>query len=144
MTTGAHHFLAMRVGEFLVGISADLVHTVVSKPSYTPVPLTAEFILGITNYNGHIVTVIDTGACLHLTPVRNRDNTTGVVTECNGDWYMFIVDYVGDVHVVTPPFLSADNLKPSWKPFTMGTHLIGNELMALMDGNLFIKELLRT
>ncbi|MBN1959202.1 MAG: chemotaxis protein CheW [Desulfuromonadales bacterium] len=95
------------LGESVFAIPSDLVQEVVKPSLYTPVHHAPEYVLGIRNLRGRVVTLVDLCRRLEL----------GAVTE-SGDNRVLIVDWQGETigllvdRIVDTADFSAQDLKP--------------------------------
>ncbi len=77
---GQMEFSTFRVGSALCGINILDIQEINKHFEITQVPQTADYIEGVLNLRGRIVTVIDLGKKLGLAPVdRTRDNRNIIV-----------------------------------------------------------------
>ena len=78
-------------------IPAIEVQSVIEVEAITPIPGTADFILGLTALRSQALTVIDCALALGLeTPCASRDNRAAVV-EVEGHLYALLVEEAHDV-----------------------------------------------
>ena len=78
-------------------IPAIKVQSVIEVEAITPIPGTADFILGLTALRSQALTVIDCALALGLeTPCASRDNRAAVV-EVEGHLYALLVEEAHDV-----------------------------------------------
>lgn len=95
------------VGKESFGVDIGRVQEIVTVPEITRVPDTPDFLEGIINLRGRIVSVIDLRKKLKLNGSgRDRKNRV-LVTEINGKTVGLIVDEVAEVLRLNP-----DNIEP--------------------------------
>jgi purine-binding chemotaxis protein CheW len=97
-----HQYVAFRVGGEMHGVPISEIAEI-SKPfDTTPVPRTAEFVLGIGNVRGTVVPIIDLPLRLQLGPSRRRRSTRILIAAHERELYGLIVDEVLGVVPIAP------------------------------------------
>jgi len=74
-------WVTYRLGEETYGINVMQVQEVLRYTEIAPVPGAPDYVLGIINLRGNVVTVIDTRARFGLPPTEITDNTRIVIIE---------------------------------------------------------------
>lgn len=122
--------------ETLCGIDIDLVQEINGDLSFTPVPLSDEYVLGVMNLRGQIVTVIDQSRKIGFAPVTITADSRVVIVRSRGESIGVVVDKVKEVVTVDrkavgkPP----SNIKGSQGKFFSGVvQTDRHELLALLD-----------
>lgn len=87
----------MSVGEHLIGVPIGAVREVVPPRPFTPLPGTTEWVCGLVNLRGRLVTVIDLAARLGLPPAAARAEHSIVIVQHGHRQVGMAVD---DVHRV--------------------------------------------
>jgi purine-binding chemotaxis protein CheW len=90
-------WVTFRLDEETYGINVMQVQEVVRVPEIAPVPGAPDFVLGIINLRGNVVTVIDTRKRFGLTPKEADDSTRIVIAEAKGQVVGTLVDNVAEV-----------------------------------------------
>lgn len=139
MKYAPYQFLGFRVDEFLFGVPVDFVRNVFLTPTYTPVPLSNHYVLGLINLRGRIVTAINTGLCLGLSNMKEKKQSMCIMIEHENDLYALVVDEVGEVVPLSPPITDSKTLDETWQKFSLGVHAFETELMVLIDCQKFIE-----
>lgn len=102
------------IGEHLFGINVLLVREINPNNSFTPVDLAPEYIRGLMNLRGQIITIIDpavrlgmqqrkitpTSCCLVLKTTReveDREDATKLLGKTVNDMVGLLVDSIGDM-----------------------------------------------
>jgi purine-binding chemotaxis protein CheW len=94
--------LTFRCGGELYGLSiGDLAQITKHQPT-TPVPRTADFVLGVTNVRGTVIPMIDLALRLRLPPQPRGPATRVLIVEHEHELYGLVVDSVADVVSVPP------------------------------------------
>jgi len=93
-----HQWATFRVDNELYGIDVVQVKEVLRYSEITPVPGSNNYILGIINLRGNVVTVLDTRQLFGLPPVPEDDDTRIIVVEFNEQEVVgMVVDSVDEV-----------------------------------------------
>jgi len=97
------------VGEALCGMDILKVQEVNKLIEMTRVPQAPEYVLGILNLRGEIVTIVDLGKKLSLKSTEMSDKTRNIIVNSNGEHIGLMVEKISDVvqaeweKVETPP-----------------------------------------
>jgi purine-binding chemotaxis protein CheW len=83
------------LGDFIFGIPAEKVVEINKDLEITPVPLADEFILGIMNLRGHIVTVMDLQKKIKLQGDLNY--RLNLIIKKDNELLSFLVEKIGDI-----------------------------------------------
>ena len=95
------------VGKESFGVDIGKVQEIVTVPEITRVPDTPEYLEGIINLRGRIVSVIDLRKKLNCNGTGKNKKNRILVTEMNGKIVGLIVDEVSEVLRLNP-----DNIEP--------------------------------
>ena len=90
-------YATFKVGEALFGIDIVNIHEISKDFEITPLPQSSAFIQGILNLRGKIVTVIDLGNVLNLTPAVKNKGNRNIIVDSQDEYIGLLVDTVGDV-----------------------------------------------
>ncbi len=101
------------IGNSLYGIDILHIQEINRNVGITYVPLSSEYVKGILNLRGRIVTVIDLGKKLGLTPVKSTKNMRNIIVDINDEPIGLLVDSISDV-------LSADAAGIESAPVNIG------------------------
>ncbi len=85
------------VGESLCGMDILKVQEINKLLEMTEVPLAPDYVKGILNLRGQIVTVIDLGSKLKLADTETSGDTRNIIVNSNGEYIGLLVDKIGDV-----------------------------------------------
>jgi len=91
----------LRASGFCFGMPIGRIAEVLPRHPVTPLPGSEPFIGGIINVRGHIVTLMDLGRRLGLSPVLEREDYQVVVLEHRGARAALAVDEVSGLRVRT-------------------------------------------
>lgn len=118
------------------GIDIDLVQEINDDLTITEVPLSPEYVLGIMNLRGQIVTVIDQGQKLGFDRAEIDHSSRIIIVRWQGEHVGLLVDEVTDVitsdksDIVEPP----SNIKGAQGKFFKGVVKRPNEeLLAILN-----------
>ena len=117
------------------GINVMQVQEVLRHSEIAPVPGAPEFVLGIINLRGNVVTIIDTRKRFGLEPTKVTDNTRIVVIESNKHIVGIMVDSVAEVvylrqsEIETPPNVGREDAAK----FIQGVCNKNGDLLILID-----------
>ncbi len=130
-------WVTYRLGDETYGINVMQVQEVLRYTEIAPVPGAPDYVLGIINLRGNVVTVIDTRARFGLPPTETTDNTRIVIIESDEQVVGILVDSVAEVvYLKTSEIDSAPNVgtEESAK-FIQGVSNREGELLILVDLN---------
>ena len=85
------------VGEALCGMDILKVQEVNKLIEMTRVPQAPEYVLGILNLRGEIVTIVDLGKKLSLKSTDMSDKTRNIIVNSNGEHIGLMVEQISDV-----------------------------------------------
>jgi len=90
-------WVTFRLDEETYGVNVMQVQEVLRHTEIAPVPGAPQYVLGIINLRGNVVTVIDTRSRFGLPPDDVTDNTRIVIIEAEGQVVGIMVDAVSEV-----------------------------------------------
>ena len=85
------------IGDACCGINILNVQEINKLIQVTPVPLAPEYVKGILNLRGQIITVIDVGKRLGLPSQCETKHQRNIVVRCKNEVIGLLVDSIGDV-----------------------------------------------
>mgnify|MGYP006299364953 CR=1 FL=1 len=124
------------------GINVMQVQEVLKMTEIAPVPGAPDYVIGIINLRGNVVTVVDTRSRFGLPPQEATDSTRIVIIEANGQVVGILVDGVAEVvelnaeEIETAPAVGNDETSR----YIQGVHSRGERLVILVDLNKFLSE----
>ncbi len=125
------------------GVNVMQVQEVLRVSEITPVPGAPDYVLGIINLRGNVVTVIDTRQRFHLPPREMDDSTRVVIMETENQVVGILVDSVAEVVELRASEIgAAPNVgNEESVRFIQGVSSLSGELLILIDlNNLFSDE----
>jgi purine-binding chemotaxis protein CheW len=124
------------------GINVTQVREVLRVTEIAPVPGAPDYVLGIINLRGNVVTVIDTRKRFGLESIETDEQSRIVIIEVEGQEVGILVDSVAEVvdlaasAIESAPNVGADDSGR----YIQGVTSIEGELLILVDVNKFISE----
>ena len=130
-------YLSFSLGAETYALPAASVNEVLRHCEITPVPGSAEAILGIINLRGNVVTVIDTRHRFNLQSGEITDNTRVVIIETDRHVIGILVDSVAEVvYLRQSEIETAPNVgNEESANFIQGVCHKNNELLILIELN---------
>ncbi|MBV7255181.1 chemotaxis protein CheW [Pacificimonas sp. WHA3] len=125
----------MKLAGTSLGIDVKAVQDVVRLGSITPVPRAADWIAGMMNLRGHIVTAINMRARMNLPPADPDARQMCVVVNLGPEAYSLIVDSVGEVISVTEDQREPEpaTLDSHWRSVSRGVVRLPTQLLIEID-----------
>ena len=128
------------IGPMLCGFDIQFVQEIKKNTEVTSVPMSPDFIRGIMNLRGQIVTLIDLNVKLEM-PVRKNEDRKFVIVNWNDEFIGFLVDEISDVltvqrdKILPPP----SNVKGAQGKYFQGIYHLQNELIGIIDIEAILK-----
>ena len=135
-------WVTYKLGEETYGINVMQVQEVLRHTEIAPVPGAPDYVLGIINLRGNVVTVIDTRSRFGLPPTDISDNTRIVIIESDEQVVGILVDSVAEVvYLRASEIDSAPNVgtEESAK-FIQGVSNRDGQLLILVDLNKLLND----
>jgi purine-binding chemotaxis protein CheW len=101
------------VGESLYGIDILRIQEINRNIEVTWVPQAPDYVLGVLNLRGRIVTVLDLGEKLGLSPIAPNKSNRNIIVDYQDEHIGLLVDRISDV-------LLADSGKIEFAPANIG------------------------
>lgn len=123
------------LGEALCGIDINSVQEISKDMEMSDVPLSPEYVLGIKNLRGGIVSVIDLGEKIGLQPSKINDDSRIIIVNWNDEYIGLLVDKISNIlqadrnHLEDPP----SNVKGMQGKYFQGVINTDSGLIALMN-----------
>lgn len=130
-------FLIFELSRQRFCVNALHVVEVIDIPSITSVPLSEEHVVGVLNFRGDVVTVVDLGAYLAL----NKANPKGkiVIVSNNSQKYGLLVDEVSKIEDIDK-FDSPESFSVNMK-YLSGIYNDSGKIILLLDLNKLLASL---
>ena len=135
-------WVTFKLQEETYGINVMQVQEVLRYTEIAPVPGSPDYVLGIINLRGNVVTVIDTRSRFGLSPADVTDNSRSVIIEAEKQVLGIMVDSVAEVvylkgsEIDTAPNVGTDESAR----FIQGVSNRDGELLILVDLNKLLSD----
>lgn len=90
-------WITFQLGDEVYGIEVKQVREILLINNILPVPGSPDYVLGITNIRGNVVTVLDARKRINLETIEHTENSRMIVLESEGDVAAIVVDNVADI-----------------------------------------------
>lgn len=98
----ASEYATFYLKDALCGIALSSIQEINQPSALTVVPQSPDYVMGIINLRGKIVTVIDTGKRLGLSPIRQSHTMRNIIVNADDESVGLMVDRIGNVISVEP------------------------------------------
>jgi len=135
-------WVTFQMDKEVYGINVSQVREVLRVSEIAPVPGAPDYVLGIINLRGNVVTVIDTRKRFGLSSVDPDDASRIVIIDVDSQQVGILVDSVAEVvdlhasSIEMPPNVGNDETSK----YIEGVTSLGGELLILVDLNKFLRE----
>ncbi|EWH09460.1 chemotaxis protein CheW [Catenovulum agarivorans DS-2] len=135
-------WVTFKLDDETYGINVMQVQEVLRYSEIAPVPGAPDYVLGIINLRGNVVTVIDTRSRFGLNPSEVTDNSRIVIIEAEKQVIGILVDSVAEVvYLKSSEIDSAPNVGTEESArFIQGVSNRGAELLILVDLNKLLSD----
>lgn len=135
VATGSQDFVTVLLDSQLLGIPVLAVHDVLNAQQITSIPLAPDWVSGVLNLRGRIVTAINLRRRLGLPALDKDAKSMSVVVEHQGEPYSLQIDSVGEVLSLEDQFFEKNpvTLDPVWRDVSKGIYRLENQLLAILD-----------
>ncbi len=134
-TAGDIEYVTFHVGDILMGIDIHQVEEINRHIDVTAVPNAPDFVRGVINLRGEVVTVVDLRTILGLPPAEIGQQARIVVVRSEDERIGLLIDKIGDViktrsdEIESPPA----NLGGLDGRFFKGVYKLETELLVALD-----------
>ena len=136
-------WVTFKLDEEIYGINVMQVQEVLRLTEIAPVPGAPDYVMGIVNLRGNVVTVIDTRKRFGLFQKEPDDATRIVIVEVDKQVIGMLVDSVAEVvnlstsEIESTPNLGEDNESSR---YIQGVHSKGDDILILIDVDKMLSE----
>jgi len=129
------------VGQALCGMDILKIQEINKLMEMTKVPQAPDYMVGILNLRGQIVTIIDLGQKLGLGSVEISNESRNIIINAPGEHVGLLVTKISDVVMADPDKIepAPANMSGTQGSFFTGVYKTENKLIGILD----IKEVLR-
>ncbi|WCL55372.1 chemotaxis protein CheW [Gimibacter soli] len=133
--TGRRDFVTIKLAEQTLGIPVLAVQDVLNPQKITRIPLSPEWVAGVLNLRGRIVTAIDLRRRLGLPPQDEAKRSMSVVVDFYGEPYSLQIDSVGEVLSLEDSLFERNpvTLDQRWRDVSRGIYRLEKELLVILD-----------
>jgi purine-binding chemotaxis protein CheW len=137
-----NQWVTFRLGEEIYGINVMQVQEVLRVTEIAPVPGAPDYVVGIINLRGNVVTVIDTRKRFGLIPKEPDDASRIVIIEAEDQVIGILVDSVAEVvELRASEIESAPNVgNEESARYIQGVTSHGGQLLILVDLNQLLSD----
>lgn len=135
-------WVTYHLGEEHYGIAVMQVQEVLRVTEITPVPGAPEYVLGIINLRGNVVTVLDTRKRFGMPPKEPDDTSRIIIIEAGEQVVGLLVDSVAEVvYLRASEIESAPNVgNEDSSRYIQGVHSSEGNLLIMIDVNKLLTE----
>jgi purine-binding chemotaxis protein CheW len=132
---GSQDFVTVVLDGQQVGIPVLEVHDVLNAQKITVIPRAPDWVAGVLNLRGRIVTAIDLRRRLGLPPLEDGKSSMSVVVEHNEEPYSLQIDKVGEVLSLDDQLFEKNpvTLDPRWREVSIGVYRLKDQLLPILD-----------
>ncbi|MFH1154790.1 MAG: chemotaxis protein CheW [Pseudomonadota bacterium] len=135
-------FSTFFVGDSLFGIDVLTIQEINRNFEVTQVPQSPDYVYGILNLRGKIVTIIDLGKKLGLGPVENNTISRNIIINSQGELLGLMVTDLGDIlhadcKMLEPAPSNFNRVKGSCFKGVLKTE---NQLIGILDMNELLQD----
>jgi purine-binding chemotaxis protein CheW len=132
--TKLEKYLSFVLGEENFAIPLLKVREVIALPDITPVPQSAQHVLGIMNLRGQIITIFDMRSCLKI-KVTKKEDLTVIICDMEFGQIGFLVDSVSSVLSATGDEISEvpPGSKAASQSYIVSIHRKEDQLILMLD-----------
>ncbi|MBN1931625.1 MAG: chemotaxis protein CheW [Desulfobacterales bacterium] len=129
------------IGEALCGIDILKVQEINKVTNLTRVPQAPEYVSGILNLRGSIVTIIDIGRKMGLEPLEDIEQSRIIIVKFENEYVGLLVDRIADIEVAEADKISPtpSSVKGVDEKFFKGVLRTERDLILILD----VKEVLK-
>ncbi len=141
MTKSIIELATFYVGDALCGMDILNIQEINKLMEMTKVPQAPDYMIGILNLRGQIVTIIDLGQKLGLGEVEISNESRNIIINAPGEHVGLLVSRISDVVMADPEKIESApaNMSGIQGGFFTGVYKTENKLIGILD----IKEVLR-
>jgi purine-binding chemotaxis protein CheW len=135
-------FSTFYVGGALCGINILNIQEINKHFEITKVPQASDYIEGILNLRGRIVTIIDLGQKLGLSPVKKDKGNRNIIVNSEDEHIGLLVDSISDVAIAKKESIEAapSNIGGMQGKYFQGVLKTENSLIGILDIDEVLKE----
>ena len=123
------------VGSTLCGIDIKNIQEINKHTDVTPVPQSPDYVQGVLNLRGRIVTIIDLGKKLGLSAIEKNKNSRTIIVNSKDEHIGLLVDSISDVMIADPKKIESApaNIGGVQGKFFKGVFKTKNSLIGILN-----------
>ncbi len=135
-------FATFYIGDALCGIDILRIQEINKQVKVTWTPQGPDYVLGVLNLRGRIVTVIDLGRKLGLSPIESGKNNRNIIVESQDEHIGLMVDSISDVLIAESDRIEAApaNIGGLQGSFFDGVYKTERNLIGILNVDDVLKE----
>ena len=138
--TGTVQVLSFWLGDQLFGIDVAYVYEVARMVAVTPLPDSPADVLGVVDYRGTVVPIVDMRLRFNL-DVHNDDDATPIIIAWSGHHAAgLVVDKVNEVIALEPHTIMAPGDFGQTAPYVSGVARLEDKLLLIVDPAALLSE----
>jgi purine-binding chemotaxis protein CheW len=136
----AREFVTTTIACQLFGIPVQQVEDILAVQRITRIPLAPDWVAGVLNLRGRIVTAIDVRRWLGLPRSERHATKMSIAIAHDSELYSLIVDDVGDVLTCPTDAIGPNppTLDLAWREVSMGVARLDGALVVVLDARKLI------
>lgn len=135
LSTIEHEYVTFYVNDILMGVNIQNVQEINRFMKFTDVPQSSDFVKGVINLRGQVITVLDIKVILNLEHSGLNANSRNLILNTNSETIGMLIDSVSDV--VTASAADIDetpaNVSEGNERFYQGIYKMPDELLVILD-----------
>ncbi|MBU0995415.1 MAG: chemotaxis protein CheW [Proteobacteria bacterium] len=130
------------VSDALCGIDILKIQEINKHTVVTAVPQSAEYVQGVLNLRGRIVTIIDLGIKLGLSPIKKNKDNRNIIVDSQDEQIGLLVDCISDVMIADADKIeqAPANIGGVQGKYFEGVFKTDNSLIGILDIEEVLKE----
>ncbi len=134
-TDGKIEIATFYVGEALCGIDILNIQEINKQTEVTEVPQSPEYVKGVLNLRGRIVTVIDLGEKIGLSSISMNKDNRNVIVDSHDEHIGLLVEKISDVMTADPSTIEPPpaNIGGIQGKYFSGVFKTKNSLVGILD-----------
>lgn len=131
----SNEIVIFQVGETYCGITIDNVQEINKNMEITTVYSAPDYVRGVINLRGQIVTIIDMRKKFHMEPTVISKLMNNVVVNSKGEQIGLLVDNVEDIIPANPEEIlpSPPHMNDAMGKYFTGVYKLEEDLVAILD-----------
>ena len=123
------------IGDLVLGLQISQVQEINRRLDLTRVPHSPEYVRGVINLRGEVVTVIDLRRALGMPPVEVSKSTRNLIVNFDGEAVGLCVDKISDIIAVPEDSLSPppSNMSDVEGKFFTGVYTAESDIIAILN-----------